>query len=139
MSRYAIKSNLNRISDDASSAKLTALKSQLSYVQGQLETAQTALAQAQAQIVADAVTIASLQSQVLSLQGQVTSLQAQVTALQAQLSAFTLFKTYFVGSVTEVGGGIYVPPSYDNPVIFTDSIISPQIIKQVVVSSGGYP
>jgi hypothetical protein len=112
--------------------QITALQAQLASLQAQLAAAQAALAQAQAQIVADAATIASLQAQVLILQGQ-------VVALQAQLSAFTLFKTYFVGSVTEVGGGIYVPPSYDNPVIFTNIVKPPQVLIQVTTIGGGYP
>lgn len=111
---------------------ISSLQSQLAAAQASLAQAQAALAVAQAQIAADAITIAALQA-------QVTSLQSQVTALQAQLSAFTLFKTYFVGSVTEVGGGIYVPPSYDNPVIFTDIVKPPQVIIQVTTVGGGYP
>lgn len=124
--------SVSKVVDMTDYALISSLQSQLSQAQSDLAQAQSALAVAQAQIVTDAATIASLQA-------QVTSLQGQVTALQAQLSAFTLFKTYFVGSVTEVGGGIYVPPSYDNPVIFTNIVKPPQVLIQVTTIGGGFP
>jgi chromosome segregation ATPase len=114
-------------------AQISSLQSQLAAAQASLAQAQAALAVAQAQIVADAQTIATLQA-------QVTALQAQVAALQAQLAAYTLYETYFAGAVTLVGGGIYVPPAYDNPVInVSNSIIPPRITKQVTIVGGGYP
>lgn len=124
--------SVSKVVDLTDYALISSLQSQLAAAQASLAQTQAALAVAQAQIVTDAATIAALNAQVLSLQGQ-------VAALQAQLSAFTLFKTYFVGSVTEVGGGIYVPPSYDNPVIFTDIVKPPQVIIQVTTIGGGYP
>lgn len=98
---------------------------QISSMQAQLVVAQSALTTAQAQTVASAVTIASL--------------GAQVSALQAQISALSTLKTYFVGAVTEVGGGIYVPPSYDNAVIFTEHVQPPRIVKQVTTVGGAFP
>jgi len=114
-------------------AQIASLQSQLSAAQAALAQAQSALAAAQAQIAADAVTIANLQS-------QVTSLQAQVTALQNQLAAYLKYQTYFAGQVTLVGGGIYVPPAYNNPVILvSNAIIPPRITRQVTTVGGGYP
>lgn len=112
---------------------ISSLQSQLAAAQASLAQAQSALTAAQAQIAADAITIAALQS-------QVTALQAQVASLQAQLAAYTMYETYFSGDVTIVGGGIYVPPAYDNPVInVSNSIIPPRITKQVTIVGGGYP
>jgi len=41
--------------------------------------------------------------------------------------------------VTEVGGGVYVPPSYDNAQIFTEHVQPPRIIKQVTTVGGAFP
>jgi len=150
MSKYAISSN-REISGGGSipalkreiskkKSEIVVLNVQLSSLQFQLDEAiadlaqaQSALAAAQAQIAADAVTIANLQS-------QVTSLQAQVTALQNQLAAYLKYQTYFAGQVTLVGGGIYVPPSYNNPVILvSNAIIPPRKMGQYTTVGGSFP
>lgn len=114
--------------------QITVLQAQLASLQAQLAAAQAALAQAQAQIVADAATIASLQAQVLSLQGQVAALQAQIAALSSPL-----YSRFIFASVVEVGGGIYVPPSYDDPIISVTKVHTKEIIKSVTTTGGGYP
>jgi polyhydroxyalkanoate synthesis regulator phasin len=121
--------------------QITALQAQLASLQAQLAAAQAALAQAQAQIVADAATIASLQAQVLSLQGQVATLQGQVAVLQAQIAALSspLYGRFIFASVVEVGGGIYVPPTYDDPIISVTKVHTKEIIKSITTTGGGYP
>lgn len=114
--------------------QITALQVQLASLQAQLAAAQGELAQAQAQIVADAATIASLQAQVLSLQGQVATLQGQIAALSSPL-----YGRFIFASVVQVGGGIYVPPTYDDPIISVTKVHTKEIIKSITTTGGGYP
>lgn len=113
---------------------IASLQAQLSQAQSDLAQAQASLAAAQAQIAADAATIANLQGQVASLQAQVAILQAQVTALSNPL-----YSRFIIASIVEVGGGIYVPPSYDDPIISLTKVNTYESAKSITVTGGGYP
>ena len=113
---------------------INSLQAQLSQAQSDLAQAQASLAIAQAQIAADAVTIANLQGQVASLQAQVASLQAQVTTLSNPL-----YSRFIIASIIEVGGGIYVPPSYDDPIISLTKVNTYETAKSITTTGGGYP
>lgn len=116
---------------------VTSLQSQLAQAQSDLAAAQGALAQAQAQIVADAVTIASLQSQVTFLQAQVVALQNQINNLG--LDKIAQFK--IIGSYSALGGGIYVPPSYENLTVNYTPVFQLKIktVSTYTTIGGGYP
>jgi len=123
---------------------LDSLQVQLSQAQADLAQAQADLAIAQAQNAADTQTIATLQGQVTSLQAQVTSLQAQVTQLQSYINGMGLDKlAYFkiLRSYSEVGGGIYVPPSYDDATVNYGDVFELQIksLRTYSTTGGGYP
>lgn len=130
----------------------------LASLQAQLAQAQASLAAAQAQNAADAQTIAGLQAQVTALQAQVAalqaqaaidaqtiaSLQAQVTALQNYINSLGLDKmAYFkvLTSYSEVGGGIYVPPSYNDVTVNYTPVLKLEIKTLSTYSTlgGGYP
>ena len=131
----------------------------LASLQAQLAQSQAALAAAQAQNAADAQTIATLQAQVTSLQAQVSalqaqavidaatiaSLQAQVTSLQNYINGLGLDKLAIVKTVnnySEVGGGIYVPPSYNDVTVnYTPVVLSqlPALFTTYSTTGGGYP
>ena len=130
----------------------------LASLQAQLAQAQASLAAAQAQNAADAQTIAGLQAQVTALQAQVSalqaqaaidaqtiaSLQAQVTALQNYINSLGLDKmAYFkvLTSYSEVGGGIYVPPSYNDETVNYTPVLKLEIKTYAAYSTlgGGYP
>lgn len=117
--------------------QITALQAQLASLQAQLAAAQGALAQAQAQIVADAVTIASLQAQVASLQAQVVALQNQINNLG--LDKIAQFK--IIGSYSELGGSIYVPPSYENLIVNYTPIFKWQVktLSLYTTIGGAFP
>ena len=119
--------------------QVSLLQGQLAQSEAALVIAQADLATAQAQIVQDAATISSLQGQVTALTAQVASLNSQITALQAQLDAYKSFGVFFVGPITEVGGGIYVPPSWDNPVVSIDALKASAPIITITTTGGGYP
>lgn len=95
----------------------------------QLE-AQIAVLEAEA--VVDDATIASLQSQVVSLQSQVASLQSQLDKA---------FRSVIINVFSTTGGGIYVPPAYDNLTVNYTSMVrlSPYIINTFAKTVGGYP
>jgi hypothetical protein len=116
---------------------VTSLQSQLTQAQSDLAIAQASLAQAQAQIVVDATTISSLQSQVTSLQSEVIALQNQINNLG--LDKIVQFK--IIGSYSELGGGIYVPPSYDNLTVNYTPVFQLKIKTVPTYSTvgGGYP
>lgn len=110
----------------------SALDAQISLLQGQVVQLNSQITTLQAQATQDAGTIAALQ-------GQVVSLNSQITALQNQLIAYTKYKTYFAGQITLVGGGIYVPPAWDNPVISISRVKPPLMIGQYTTVGGAYP
>ena len=116
---------------------IASLQAQLSQAQADLAQAQAELAIAQAQNAADAQTIATLQ-------GQVTSLQAQVTQLQNYINNLGLDKlAYFrmLPSYSEVGGGIYVPPSYNDVTVnYTSTVqLAIKTVPTYSTTGGGYP
>jgi hypothetical protein len=129
-----VTSSVSKTVDLTDYGLISSLQTQLAQAQADLAQAQAALSAAQAQIAADAITIAALQAQVASLTAQVASLQAQIAALQNPL-----FERYIMATITEVGGGIYVPPSYNDETISVFSIIPKTIIKTITTVGGGYP
>ena len=110
----------------------SALDAQIALLQGQVVQLNSQITTLQAQATQDAGTIAALTAQVVSL-------NSQITALQNQLVAYTKYKTYFAGQITLVGGGIYVPPSWDNPVISISRVTMPLKMGQYTRIGGGYP
>ena len=121
-------------------AQIALLQAQVSQLNSQITSLNSQIAALQAQGAQDAATIASLQGQVTALTAQVAQLNSQITALQNQLAAYTTYKTYFAGQITLVGGGIYVPPSFDNPVItVSNTIMPPRKMGQYTRTGGGYP
>ena len=138
--------------------QLTVDTTELDLLNAQLVSLQAQLAAAQAQNAADAQTIAGLQAQVTSLQAQVTALQAQtaadaatilalnaqVTSLQNYINGLGLDKIAqfkMIKSYVESGGGIYVPPSYDNPTVNYTPVFQLTIktIPTYSTTGGGYP
>jgi prefoldin subunit 5 len=121
-------------------AQIALLQAQVASLNSQITSLNGQIAALQAQVAADAQTIATLQGQVNALTAQVASLNAQITSLQQQLAAYKSFGKFFYGNLTLVGGGIYVPPAYDNPVITVSNlIIPPRRIGQYTTIGGGYP
>lgn len=132
----------------ADSSQVKALQAQLTVAQNDLATAQATvlslsaqLASAQAQVAQDAVTISTLQSQLSSAQSQVTALTAQVAALQAQVAALQApnYVRVFIGPVVEVGGGIYIPPSYSDVTLSISTTPYKPKLFPVTTTGGGYP
>jgi multidrug efflux pump subunit AcrA (membrane-fusion protein) len=116
---------------------LDSLQAQLSQAQADLAQAQAALAIAQAQNTADAQTIAALQAQVTSLQAQVAQLQSYINGLGLdKLAYFKILRSY-----SEVGGGIYVPPSYDDATVNYGDVFELQLktLRTYSTTGGGYP
>lgn len=112
--------------------QISLLNGQIATLQAQEAALQQQLAAAQAQIQQDAATIASLQ-------GQIAQLNSQIASLQQQLAAYSSYGTFFYGPITLVGGGIYVPPAYDNPIINVSTLIAQPIWGPVTRTGGGYP
>lgn len=116
---------------------VSSLEAQLTQAQSDLAQAQSALAVAQAQNVADAATIAALNAQVISLQAQVVALQTYINGLGLdKIAQFKMIKSY-----VQSGGGIYVPPSYDNPVVNYTPVfkLSIKTLPAYTISGGGFP
>lgn len=128
------------VDTSALDAQIALLQGQVTQLNSQITALNSQIAALQAQAAQDAATIASLQGQVTALTAQVASLNSQITALQNQLAAYSKYETYFLGDITLVGGGIYVPPSFDNPVITVSNvIIPPRKMGQYTTVGGGYP
>lgn len=130
----------------ADAITIAALQAQVTSLQNQITSLQAQVTSLQAQAAADAATIASLQGQVATLTAQVTSLQSQVTTLTAQVASLQaqlskIFKAILIDVYAESGGGIYVPPVYDNLTIdFTSYVrLNPYIINTYASTGGGYP
>jgi len=116
---------------------LDSLQAQLSQAQADLAQAQAALAIAQAQAAVDAATIAALQAQVTSLQAQVAQLQNYINGLGLdKLAYFKIIRSY-----SEVGGGIYVPPSYNDVAVnYTSTVrLAIKTVPTYSTTGGGYP
>ena len=146
------------IAEQSVETQLTTDTTELDALQAQILSLQAQLAVAQAQNAADAQTIAGLQAQVTALQAQVAALQAQaaidaqtiaslqvqVTALQNYINSLGLDKmAYFkvLTSYSEVGGGIYVPPSYNDVTVNYTPVLKLEIKTLPTYSTlnGGYP
>ena len=142
---------------DACDAALLVAQAQVVTLTGQLATANASvqtltadLATANAQIVVDTASIASLTAQlaaanatVAALNGQITTLNAQIVALNATIASLTgpFYVRSFIGTVTTVGGGIYVPPSYNDATVTLNGFVPYNNIKLFTITktAGGYP
>jgi len=134
LSQIVTVSSVSKTVDMTDYSLISSLQAQLLQAQADLATAQASLAAAQAQNAADAITIANLQRQVTSLQAQIVTLQNQIAALSNPL-----YLRYPMASITEVGGGIFVPPYYENEIISVGSIIPKRLIASITTVGGGYP
>lgn len=142
---------------DACDAALLVAQAQVVTLTGQLATANATvqsltadLATANAQIVVDTALIASLTSQLASanatiatLNGQITTLNAQIVALNATIASLTgpYYVRSFIGTITTVGGGIYVPPSYSDVTVTLNGFVPYNNIKlfTITTTAGGFP
>jgi len=120
-------------------AQIVLLQAQVVQLTSQITTLNSQITALQVQAAVDAATIAQLQGQVTALTAQVATLNNQITALQNQLIAYTKYKTYFAGQITLVGGGIYVPPAWDNPIISISRVTMPLKMGQYTTVGGAYP
>lgn len=109
-----------------------ALDAQIALLQGQVNSLNSQIATLQSEAVQDAATIASLQ-------GQVTTLNQQIAALQAQVATYKGFGQFYFGPITTVGGGIDVPPSFDDVTVNLASLKPTFFIGPVSTIGGGYP
>jgi len=131
------KTSVSKMVDLTDYSLLASLQAQLSQAQADLAQAQAALAIAQAQNTADAQTIAALQAQVTSLQAQVAQLQGYINGLGLdKLAYFKILRSY-----SEVGGGIYVPPSYNDVAVnYTSTVrLAIKTVPTYSTTGGGYP
>ena len=76
---------------------------------------------------------------IVSLNAQMGSLQSGVASLQSQLDK--AFRSVIINVFSTTGGGIYVPPAYDNLTVNYTSIIKlpPTIINTFATTGGGSP
>ena len=130
-------------------AQVVALTGQLATANATVQTLTADLATANAQITVDTALIASLTAQlaaanatIAALNGQITTLNAQIVALNAIIASLTgpFYVRSYVGTITADGGGIYVPPSY-NDVTVTLNGYMPYNNKLFTITTvgGGYP
>ena len=112
--------------------QISLLNGQIATLQAQEAALQQQLVAAQAQIQQDAATIASLQ-------GQIAQLNSQIASLQQQLAAYSSYGTFFWGPITLDGGGIFIPPAFENPIINVTVLTTPLIWGPVTKTGGAYP
>lgn len=131
-------------------AQVVTLTGQLVTANASIQTLTTDLATANAQIVVDTALIASLTAQlaaanatVAALNSQITTLNAQIVALNAVIASLTgpFYVRSYLGPITIIDGGIYVPPTFDDVTItLTNTMIIPaKLIATVTTTVGGYP
>ena len=131
-------------------AQVVTLTGQLVTANASIQTLTTDLATANAQIVVDTALIASLTAQlaaanatVAALNGQITTLNAQIVALDATIASLTgpFYVRSFVGTITIIDGGIYVPPSYSDATVTLSGYIPYNNNKLFTITTvgGGYP
>jgi len=135
-------------------AQVASLTAQLATANASIATLTADLATANATIAARDATITSLNSQlttanntISTLNGQITTLNAQIVTLTAQRDAAIAALTApyyirsFLGPVTIIDGGIYVPPSYNDVTVSLSGYIpySAKIIFSITTTGGGYP
>jgi hypothetical protein len=131
-------------------AQVVTLTGQLATANATVQTLTTDLATANAQIVVDTALIASLTAQlaaanatIAALNGQITTLNAQIVALNATIASLSgpFYVRSFVGTITTVGGGIYVPPSYNDETVSLNGYIpyNQNKIFTITTVGGGYP
>ena len=108
-------------------AQVASLTTQLATANASIATLTTQLATANATIATCNATIITLNSQlatanatIVTLNGQITTLNGQIVTLTAQRDAAlaALYAPFyirsFVGTITIIDGGVYVPPSYND-------------------------
>jgi len=135
-------------------AQVVTLTGQLATANATVQTLTADLATANAQIVVDTASIASLTSQlatanatIAALNGQITTLNGQIATLTAQRDAAlaALYAPFyvrsFVGTITIIDGGIYVPPSYNDVTVSLTGNMPYNNFKLYTITTvgGGYP
>jgi hypothetical protein len=131
-------------------AQVVTLTGQLAVANADVQTLTADLATANAQITVDTALIASLTSQlatanatIATLNGQITTLNAQIVTLNATIASLTgpFYVRSFVGTITIIDGGIYVPPSYSDVTVTLNDYIpyNQNKIFTITTVGGGYP
>lgn len=135
-------------------AEVQSLTAQLAIANADVQTLTADLATANAQIVVDTALITSLTAQlatanatITTLNGQITTLNAQIVTLTAQRDAAlaALYAPFwirsFIGTITIIDGGIYVPPSYNDGTVTLNGLIPYNNNKLFTITTvgGGYP
>jgi len=135
-------------------AQVASLTTQLATANASIATLTVQLATANAVIATRDATITSLNSQLATANATITTLNAQITTLNAQITTLTaqrdaalaalyapFYVRSYVGPITTVGGSVYIPPTYDNPVITLNYVmkIPAKLIATVTTTVGGYP
>jgi hypothetical protein len=131
-------------------AQVVTLTGQLVTANASIQTLTTDLATANAQIVVDTALIASLTAQlaaanatIAALNSQITTLNAQIVALNAVIASLTgpFYVRSFVGTITTVGGGVYIPPSYSDVTVTLSGYIpyNTNRIFNITTVGGGFP
>ena len=117
----------------------TSYLQQIAQLEAQIDSLNAQIDSLEAEAVVDEAEVASLQAQVWSLQSQVASLTAGTASLQSQLDK--AFRSVIINVFSTTGGGIYVPPAYDNLTVNYTSIVKlpPTIINTFATTGGGSP
>lgn len=145
---------------DACDAALLVVQAQVVTLTGQLATANanvqtlTAdLATANAQIVVDTALITSLTTQLATANATIATLNSQITTLNATIVTLTaqrdaalaaLYAPFyirsFIGTITTIGDGIYIPPSYSDVTVTLSGFIPYNDNKLFIITTvgGGY-
>ena len=131
-------------------AQVVTLTGQLAVANADVQSLTADLATANAQITVDTALIASLTAQlaaanatIATLNGQITTLNAQIVTLNAVIASLTgpFYVRSFVGTITTVGGGVYIPPSYSDVTVSLNGFIQYKNIKlfTITTTAGGFP
>lgn len=135
-------------------AQVVTLTGQLATANANVQTLTADLATANAQIVVDTALITSLTAQLVTANATITTLNSQITTLNAQIVTLTaqrdaalaaLYAPFwtrsFMGTVTIINGGIYVPPSYNDVTVSLSGFVPYNNNKLFTITTvgGGYP
>lgn len=118
------------------SANCDACDAALLQAQAQVVTLTADLATANAQIVVDTALISSLTAQLAAANAQIVALNAIIASLTGPF-----YVRSFVGTITTVGGGIYIPPSYSDVTVTLNGYIPYNNNKLFTITTvgGGFP
>lgn len=134
-------------------AQVISLTAQLATANASIATLTTQLATANAIIATRDATITSLNSQLATANATITTLNSQITTLNGQIVTLTaqrdaalaaLYAPFwtrsFMGTVTTIGDGIYIPPSYSDVTVTLSGFIPYNDNKLFIITTvgGGY-